>query len=113
MGTSYITIQVTLASGADCGILAWPSVVISDASNAVLVSDGGDPAHAGEVVELSGSLDLNLGWSSWCDAAPERPLTARIGLLEDRSEVALRLPDTYGPSGCLGPLSSVRIEPAS
>lgn len=112
-GTTYIVIRASLANGDPCRIVKWPSVVIADATGASVAEGAANPAHAGETIDLSQFVDFNLGWSSWCLAPLDHPLTARIGLLEDGSSLPVALPDAYEPSGCLGVESTLRIEPAS
>ena len=104
-GTSYLTIHVALVGDRPCGWPAWPAVKLRDSTGQVIASGVKGPD---ESVILQTALDLNLGWASWCNPPPLRPLTLGI-LLDTGAEAPMTVPDGFG-AGCMDVPTVVFVE---
>ncbi len=111
-GTSYLEVQVVRQDGDPCVILRWPEARIVDAAGNEMVATQ-PSTRPEETATLGEQFTFNLGWSSWCAELPERPYVLEAGLTGDGETLRLELPDSYGPSGCLGAESTLTFEPAS
>ena len=111
-GTSYLEVQVVSQAAEPCVIFRQPSVQVVDATGAVMVETEASTGP-GETVTLGDRLTFNLGWSSWCGDLPARPYVLMVWLTGASEASSLELPDSYGPSGCLGASSIVTFQPAS
>jgi hypothetical protein len=113
-GTSYLEVDVVRPSGSSaCDVFRWPTARIVDPAGD-LVAETEPHAGAADVVGVGDRFVFNLGWSSWCnELLPPRPLTLEVSLTLRGNPVALKLPDTYGPSGCLGTGTILSLQPAT
>lgn len=104
-GTTFVILHVRLASGQPCLIPVGPPIDLLDSSGRVIASG---PSRDPTTVVLATTIDLRMGWSSWCGSAPPRPLRARLHVGSGQSEVVL-------PSGvlasCQGVPTQIYVEP--
>ena len=112
-GTMYLNVTAWLVGNTPCLVRAWPSVEVVDPNATVIARGGGagDSGAARQTALLVSSLEYHLGWASWCNADPPRPLTAWIALVDDDPTVRLPIPQSFGPSMCQGVDTIVFVEP--
>ena len=105
-GTTYAPVHVRLVDMQPCLVPATPAAQIEDAGHHVVaVGRAIGPA----VLVLRSSLDLRLGWSSWCGPSPAAPLSITITLL-DGSSASADFPAGFEAS-CQGVATTVFVEP--
>jgi hypothetical protein len=102
-GTSYVLLHVSLRDGAACLLPANPAVDLRDASGRVIASG---PSTEALTVLLTTTLDLRLGWASWCATPPPSPLTARLSI--GASHLDVELPKAFFAS-CQGVATIVSV----
>ena len=78
-------------SVAECTLPATVSARITDARGDVLVEGTSDP-EAADLVAGGGQLELEVSWSNWCGAEPERPLHLEAVLAGDDTIVSVEPP---------------------
>jgi hypothetical protein len=103
-GTSYIAIKVSLAGADPCLWPKWPATELRDAQGTVIARGAEDGA---EVVLVVASLNLELGWSSWCLPPPDAPLMLAV-LLPD-GEVSTNIPPGFGAS-CMDVPTAISLQ---
>ncbi len=70
-------------------------VEIVDGLGTVIVQD---PGFGTDRVVVDRTLGTELGWSSWCDPPPSRPLQLRLTSQPGSVVLSTTLPDGFGAS---------------
>jgi hypothetical protein len=103
-GSTYTPLKLTLTDGQPCSLLASPSVTILDSRGQTVVSASSTEQA---FLLLTGTLQAELRWSSWCKLPPSGPLTVRL----DFGTVVVygQLPEGFSAS-CQGVATSVGLD---
>jgi hypothetical protein len=94
-GTFYARLSLDRRNGPPCSIQASPKVEIVDRLGVVIAQD---PAFGIDRVVVDRTLATELGWSSWCDPPPSRPLELRITSQPASVVLLATLPNGFGAS---------------
>jgi hypothetical protein len=103
-GSTYTPLELTLTDGQPCSLLASPGVAILDSRGQTVVSASSTEQAT---VLLTGTLQAELRWSSWCKLLPSGPLTVSL----DFGNVVVygQLPEGFSAS-CQGVATSVGLD---
>jgi photosystem II stability/assembly factor-like uncharacterized protein len=104
-GTTYAVLHATLVGHDPCRLPTAPAVEIVDAKGSLVASG---PSLDDGTAPLISTLDLRLGWSSWCGPTPAAPLTVNMTLSSGILSTAL--PAGFGAS-CQGVPTGLFVEP--
>lgn len=104
MGTTYVSLVLTIRAATPCLLPSQPSLALLDAEGHQVVAVA---ASGSASLVLHTSATASVGWSSWCGSALARPLTLRLGLLGGDA-LTTTLPSGFAAS-CMGVRSTLSL----
>lgn len=105
-GTTYAVIRIDLI-GRPCVLSAVPGASLA-AANATSIVSATVATETG-MVALNSSLLARVGWTSWCGAAPAKPIALNLVLSTQINSSVLLPPDFTAP--CQGVPSQLSVDP--